>query len=126
MWLATSNRQIRDLWCHESEVLGDAPTDIQLARSPVVDRALADLNLLADVVQFKQRFYRSTGANNEMAKPGTFRLIPTLEGDRSLRSDYRTMRPMFFKDPPPWDAVVSDLAGLEQRINALGTRTGGD
>lgn len=91
----------------------------QLSRSSVADNALDDLQLLADVVEFKQRFYRSKWAHYELAKPGTFRLLPTTEGDRSLRNDYRMMEPMFFKTPPQWDGIIGELELLEKRINQL-------
>ena len=91
----------------------------QLARSQIASNALSDLQLLADVVEFKQRFYRSKWANYEFARPGTFRLLPSEEGNRSLISDYRKMLPMFFRTPPPWDEIIAELAGLEKRINQL-------
>jgi Nucleotidyl transferase AbiEii toxin, Type IV TA system len=91
----------------------------QLSRTTIADNALGNLKLLADVVEFKQRFYRSKWAHYELAKPGTFRLLPTSEGDRSLRNDYRMMEPMFFKAPPPWDSILRELELLEKRINQL-------
>lgn len=98
----------------------------QLAASPVKDGALGDLELLADVVKFKQRFYRSPWAKYEDAKPGTFRLLPTEEHRRELEADYRGMEPMFFGEVPAWDDIMGSLGALERAINDLaspGTRT---
>jgi hypothetical protein len=38
--------------------------------------ALSDLALLRDVVEFKERFYYSSWARYDLARPGTFRLAP--------------------------------------------------
>lgn len=89
----------------------------QMTNAKVAANAIADLPLLADVVKFKQRFYRSPWASYETAKPGTFRLMPTESGNAVLRKDYIAMRPMFFSDPPPWDDILDGLRKLEQQIN---------
>ena len=92
-----------------------------LANSPVRATALADLQLLRDVVEFKERFYRSPWARYDLAKPGTFRLIPTPDREKELVQDYRDMRPMFFKRPPDWLTVIEGLMRLEAEINVLST-----
>lgn len=91
----------------------------RLAASPVREAALADHSLLADVVQFKQRFYPCRWARYQEAKPGTFRLIPTDSGRQELESDYRRMRAMIFREPPPWSEILSGLKKLETEINDL-------
>lgn len=89
----------------------------QLAKSPVGEEALSDLNMLSDVVTFKQRFYRSSWARYDLAKPGSFRLIPEQAGQKTLQADYRNMRPMFFTTPPTWDEIMLSLGQLEATIN---------
>lgn len=91
----------------------------QLSKSAVAERALNDLALLEDVVNFKQRFYRSPWAKYELAKPGTFRLLPTEQGNRELATDYRLMLPMFFETPPAWELITESLLKLEKAINEL-------
>ena len=71
------------------------------------------------VVEFKDRFYHSAAAHYELAKPGTFRLIPEEAKLRALDRDYREMQVMFFSHPPAWEVVVSTLSSLEKRINGL-------
>jgi hypothetical protein len=94
----------------------------RLASSPVKEVALADLQLLSDVVAFKDRFYRCSWARYQDAKPGTFRLIPTKDGAEQLEADYRSMREMIFKEPPPWVEILEGLERLEQEINGLAER----
>jgi hypothetical protein len=90
-----------------------------MAGFPVKDSALADLALLQDVVRFKEKFYRSPSARYELAVPGTFRLLPTDRGGKELQGDYRSMRPMFFSEPPKWGTILDQLRGLESEINQL-------
>ena len=70
----------------------------------------------ANQTGFKQRFYHSRWANYETGKPGTFRLLPTKDGEASLRRDYAAMRPMFFSDPPEWKDILIALGDLENEI----------
>jgi hypothetical protein len=90
----------------------------KLASSTTRDAALADQDLLRDVVAFKQRFYPSRWARYEDAQPGTFKLIPTAERVAELRRDYRDMAIMIFGDVPAFDAIVDALQRLELEINA--------
>lgn len=48
----------------------------RLGHSFVLDSALAQPNLLAEVVRFKEKFYRTPWAKLSDAKPGTLRLVP--------------------------------------------------
>ncbi|MGD9590696.1 MAG: nucleotidyl transferase AbiEii/AbiGii toxin family protein [Pyrinomonadaceae bacterium] len=89
----------------------------RLSASPFKDKALADLDLLTDVVRFKERFYRSSWARYDLAKPGSFRLLPTEQGDTELQKDFLAMQPMIFRSPPTWTEIISGLAKLEAEIN---------
>lgn len=91
----------------------------QLAHSSVKQTALANLELLKDVVAFKDRFYRCPWAKYADAKPGTFRLTPTQKGASELESDYQGMQPMFFSKPPSWREITVALMELESEINGL-------
>jgi hypothetical protein len=90
----------------------------KLAGSAIKHAALADLQLLQDVVTFKQRFYPSRWARYEDARPGTFRLIPAAERMAELRQDYRDMEVMIFGDLPAFDDLIDTLRRLEDEINA--------
>lgn len=89
----------------------------RLALSPVRDKAVRDLKLLAEVVEFKQRFYPSSWARYEDAKPGTLRLVPPDDRLKELRHDYRDMRQMLFGDVPEFDQVIETLRVLEAEVN---------
>ena len=92
-----------------------------LARDPAVKaQAFADLPLLARVVEFKQLFY--SGSNwlaYDLAKPGTFRLLPPEHFIDALREDYAQMRNMIYGEYPPFEQIIAELDALLNEINAL-------
>jgi hypothetical protein len=90
-----------------------------MAASPVKDAALADLALLEDVVAFKQRFYRRPWAHYDLAKPGTFRLVPSGHVLAAVEKDYAQMRNMIFGRYPDFAEIMETLRTLEAEINAL-------
>jgi hypothetical protein len=90
-----------------------------MAAAPVKAAALADLALLEDVVAFKQRFYRRPWAHYELAKPGTFRLVPAEHVLAAVEKDYVQMRNMIFGRYPDFDEIMGTLRKLEAEINEL-------
>ncbi|MHB1099459.1 MAG: nucleotidyl transferase AbiEii/AbiGii toxin family protein [Burkholderiales bacterium] len=90
-----------------------------MTSAPVKDAALADLALLEDVVAFKQRFYRRPWAHYELAKPGTFRLIPPTHVLSAVERDYAQMRNMIFGRYPEFAEIMVTLSNLEAEINGL-------
>jgi len=91
----------------------------QMAQSSVKDEALNDLNLLEDVVVFKQKFYMSAWAKYENAKVGTFKILPPKFRYKELKSDYDSMRSMIFDKYLTFDEIIFTLQELENEINLL-------
>lgn len=89
----------------------------KMAESPVKHVALADLDLLANVVEFKERFYPRGWARYDLAKPGTFRLVPEGHVLRAVEADYGAMTTMIFGDIPEFDAIMTTLKALQDEIN---------
>jgi len=85
-----------------------------------IDHALANDELRQHVVDWKSRFFPSSWAHYELAKPGTFRLAPPEFRMAELEKDYSEMQPMFLKEPPPFATIVKELSDLENRINQTG------
>jgi Nucleotidyl transferase AbiEii toxin, Type IV TA system len=88
-----------------------------LARHPAGAAAISQNDLRERVVAWKRQFFGSTWANYDLAKPGTFRLVPPAERIRALRLDYEAMRDMYLSEPIEFDEVLTVLEELEQRIN---------
>lgn len=80
----------------------------------VADRALA-----SRVVEWKNRLFSRSWAHYELAKHGSFRLVPPPTRFDELNRDYEVMRPLFLHEPPPFSQVVEKLASAERTINDL-------
>jgi len=59
-------------------------------------------------------------ARYDLAKPGTFRLVPPAEHLPAPRRDYQAMRDMYLSEPASFDDILATLADLENRINHVG------
>lgn len=81
--------------------------------------ALANLDLLEDVVRFKKKFYYSAWANYDLAVLPTIRLVPGDKVMASLKADYAEMQEMIFGDYPSLDEIISAITDFEQRLNQL-------
>jgi hypothetical protein len=92
----------------------------RMAAAPVKENALADLDLLADVVAFKQRFYPRSWARYDLAIPGSFRLVPRKQVLSAIEADYRAMANMIFGTMPTFSEIMAGLQALEGEINRLG------
>lgn len=89
----------------------------RMAAAPMKDAALADLDLLADVVAFKQRFYPRGWARYDLAVPGSFRLVPDGAALAAVEADYRAMTNMIFGAVPAFGEILETLRELEEEIN---------
>ena len=90
-----------------------------MVKSPVKDRALADTDLLARVVAFKDKFYRCPWARYDLAKPGTIHLIPPEYNIPQLIDDYGHMQNMIFGEKPTFEIVLKVMVDLEKEINTF-------
>jgi hypothetical protein len=91
----------------------------RMAAGEVKNSALADLELLDNVVEFKKRFYPRGWAQYDLAKPGSLRLVPKGHVLETVRTDYRAMANMIYGDYPDIDEIMSQLQTLEDEINEL-------
>lgn len=91
-----------------------------MARSGVKDEALADLELLENVVAFKKQFYYVAWANYEEAVPGSFKLLPHEAHIEGLKKDYKAMQNMIFDKKLSFEEIIETLEHLEDDINRLG------
>lgn len=81
--------------------------------------ALANRDLLRDVVRHKAAFFHAGYADYEACLEGGFKLIPASRGLRALRIDFEEMRRagMFFEEPPGFDEIVTRLSDLQSILN---------
>lgn len=90
-----------------------------MAKSSVKNNALADLDLLKGVVDFKQKFYTCAWAKYEDAEVGTLKLLPPEFRYKELKEDYKSMQNMIFGESVDFDKIIAILQELEDEINAL-------
>lgn len=90
----------------------------RMAVAPVKDTALSNLDLLADVVAFKQRFYPRGWARYDLAVAGSLRLVPDGAVLAAVEADYRAMTNMIFGPVPAFGEILETLRVLEEEINA--------
>ena len=89
----------------------------KLASAPIKKSALIDLDLLRADVEFKERFYPSAWARYDLAKPGTFKVIPSVAHLAELEKDFKAMESMIFGEIPPFERIIDTLQVLEKEIN---------
>ncbi len=88
-----------------------------MATRAEISTALLNNELRQHVADWKSRFFPSSWARYDLARPGTFRLVPPESRGAELERDYLAMRPMFLNEPPPFASVLNTLSKLESRIN---------
>jgi hypothetical protein len=91
----------------------------RLSLLSIRNKALSRLDLLKDVVVFKDKFYHSAWSRYEEAKPGSLRLLPPEHHLQELKKDYHNMQPMLFGTIPIFEDIMAGLAALEKDINEL-------
>lgn len=91
-----------------------------LGRHGAAVAALGQHELREKVVTWKGQFFGSGWARYDLAKPGTFKLVPPLERQAALRRDYQAMQAMYLSSPRGFDVVLAELAELERKINGTG------
>jgi len=90
-----------------------------MAQSFVKDEALTDLDLLAQVVEFKKKFYPAAWAKFDDAKPGSLKLLPPEFRVSELAKDYKAMGHMIFYKQLSFEEIIETLKSLEDEINAM-------
>jgi len=90
-----------------------------MANRPEVELALANYGLREQVVSWKSQFFARSWARYDLAKPGTFRLVPGDERATELARDYQAMRDMFLDAPSWFENILETLRCLENRINGI-------
>ena len=89
----------------------------KLSQSEVWSEVFASLPLLDRVVEQTIIYSPRPWAQYDEVLTGKLRLNPPERITDLLKKDYREMQPMFFREPPPFDDILTHLAKLENRIN---------
>ncbi len=94
----------------------------RLAAHDIGRAALADRELLNDVVRHKKVFFHAGYANYDQCLDGRLRLVPAEDQLPGLHADYDAMRAaaIVAGDAPEFDALVEGIRVLEANVNRRG------
>jgi len=91
-----------------------------MSLSSVKKDSLSDLNLLQEVIEFKNKFYIDKWSDYASAKPGSLKLLPPDFRISELKKDYQAMKHMIFDKYLTFEEILEILQVLEDEINSLG------
>lgn len=92
---------------------------VRLLAHPESQQFMADQAQCERVVDWKSRVFARGWARYDLARHGSFRLVPPETRQAALAQDYATMRPMFMTEPPPFAELMQQLAVAEAAINSV-------
>ena len=92
---------------------------VMFYNSPFYLEALKDSQLRISVIEFNVRFYPGNEFHFELAKPGSFNLMPIKTQLTQLEQDYIAMQSMFFETSPPFTELLQILKSIEKEINEI-------
>ena len=94
----------------------------RLAAHDIGRAALADRQLLEDVVRHKTVFFHAGYANYDQCLDRRLRLVPDDDQLAGLRTDYDAMRAaaIVAADAPEFDAMIEEIHTLEANVNRPG------
>ena len=90
----------------------------QLLKNEHASRWLADHALAEDCARHARLFFGSADLGLDMAKRGTFTLMPPDAMHNALLRDYEAMAGMVFQGVPPLVEVLVSTEAAERAINA--------
>jgi hypothetical protein len=88
-----------------------------LTQSSIKTSALANTQLLTEVVKFKQQFYPRNWANYTAAVVGRLMIMPPNYRIKELQNDYANMRAMIFGRYLSFDEFMNIIQQLQDEIN---------
>ena len=90
-----------------------------LAAHDLGQAAMADRDLLADVVRHKKVFFHAGNANYDQCLDGRLRLVPDDDQLPALQSDYDAMRGarIVGDDAPDFDHLMGEIHKIQTQIN---------
>ncbi|MEQ7034191.1 nucleotidyl transferase AbiEii/AbiGii toxin family protein [Enterococcus durans] len=91
----------------------------QMSKSEIKQRAFDKCGLLAQVVAFKQKFYRSNSAKYDLATLKQIRLLPNSNQLELLEEDYQQMQDMIFGEKILFSEIMKRLETLENEIHGI-------
>lgn len=89
----------------------------KMVNTLLLNEALANIELLKDVVEFKMKFYRSPRSKYEEILEGNLRLVPSNDAIKVFEKDYEEMKQMFFGDIPEFNDIIKKISDVQAIFN---------
>ena len=90
----------------------------KIGHTEIKNRAFQNVELLKEVISFKNRFYPRGWAKYDEAVPGTIKLFPAEHNMKILSKDYDDMKDMIYGETPSWEEILNYIVALEKEINS--------
>ena len=90
-----------------------------LVQKGIVITAIAQKNLLQEVIENNIVFFKDPNSAYETAKLGELRLAPSEEMLMALKQDYKEMEVMMIGNYPSFDNIIKVIRDLETQLNKL-------
>jgi hypothetical protein len=97
----------------------------QLWRTAFSQKALADAELLAHVVEHSRMAFRGGKYRYDLAVPSTMKLTPDPSVQSALKTDYAAMRGMMYGNPPTFDDIMANVSLIENDLRRLASVSSG-
>lgn len=91
----------------------------QMLKTELRNESLNNIELFADVVEFKKKFYPSNWARYDDFYGGGIRLIPSSKAIAIFTEDYSYMQGMIFGDTPTFETILDTLAQYNGELNDI-------
>ncbi|MGG5329360.1 nucleotidyl transferase AbiEii/AbiGii toxin family protein [Enterococcus sp. AZ163] len=88
----------------------------EMSHTGIKDQAFNDLELLQQVISFKEKFYADNSARYEEVFTGGLKLVPSQEQKELLKEDYQKTQDMLFGDFPSFAEILTGLEQLENEF----------
>lgn len=88
-----------------------------LSNSKIYVEILKQIELLNEVVAFKNKFYRSPRSKYDEILQGKLKLVPNDKAINIFKGDYIKMSQMFFGKIPSFDEIIDRLKNVEEILN---------
>ncbi len=94
---------------------------VLLSRRGIASSAMGQRDVFDSTRLNKDVFWHRGGSRYDLAVPGTFKLVPSVELLPLVEQGYADMREMFFPEPEPpsFGDIIEELGSLENEINSL-------
>lgn len=88
----------------------------KMIRSDIREKSLRNIDLLKNVIDFKNKFYACKWAGYDEIMKGNLKLVPSDEALEMFSNDYDKMKNMLFGEKIPFNDIIEEIKKYEVEI----------